>query len=321
MSKLPENSSWEPTQRSLNDTIKDSLADSMLTPQEAATIVRAYEREKHSIQAWTDIALHDLSTVLNIKHDIRSSEYIPAVISSLRTIVLNKTQDILNGTADTEHLQQYLQSLTPRQIQDLAIRSVKWKKDKHDILKQNLGTVQIGASDVKSMIDIFSKNLNQDNPNENSERQKKLKELYNKFSWDLRALGMSVSDFFMKLYIHESGGNRRERTVNIFASSGTWSLGLTQSTRFAYNNTHIDTQYNPFVPEQAIPWSVEYFLLACYAGSKGTWKTRVARALDIYNKWAGGTKDVADRDLLNPKATKRDKYGNPHNYAYKVLQT
>jgi hypothetical protein len=64
---------------------------------------------------------------------------------------------------------------------------------------------------------------------------------------------MSVSDFFMKLYIHESGGNKQERTVNVFASSGTGSLGMTQSTRSAYNNSHIKTQYNPFVPEQAIP--------------------------------------------------------------------
>lgn len=312
--------SWENKNQSLNNIIKESLVDTKLTPQEAATILISYEREKDNIQTWTYTALHDLKGILNSNHDIRSLEYIPQVISSLRTMVLQKTKNILSGKEQAEHLQQYLQSLSPQQIQDLAIRSVKWK-DKHDILTQNLGAIQMNEWDIRGIIDGFSEKLRNNNPTENPERQKKIKELYDKLTWDLRSRGMSVSDFFMKLYIHESRGDRKKRTVNVFSSSGSWSLGITQSTRFAYNNTHIGTQYNPFVPEQAIPWSIEYFLLACYANSGGTGMMKVARALDIYNKWGKGTKKVPNADLLSPHTTKKDERGNPYNYAYQVLDT
>lgn len=39
----------------------------------------------------------------------------------------------------------------------------------------------------------------------------------------------------------------------------------------------------------------------------------------MYNKGSGGTWIVPDSELMKPVTTNKDKYGNPYNYAYKVL--
>jgi hypothetical protein len=213
-----------------------------------------------------------------------------------------------------EKLLQWLQDLSPFQVQSLSAGTPQQFKGILKRLDTTIWQEQVGKT-IKDFIGTIS--------TQTDKLSEKTLSLYSSLEGNLSKSfrGLTIEEFFMKLYIKESSGNKKSRDINLFAASGTWSLWLSQSTGFAYLNSKKGNLYNPFNPDEAIPGSIKHFLLEAYAYTRGQWRLRVARALDIYNKWPGWTQVVPDEALLSSVNTWKDKYGNPYNYAFQVLST
>lgn len=210
--------------------------------------------------------------------------------------------------------------LSVEQVRSLN-SSPKLRGNLKALLMKILSKDTIDKESMIQIMDDFSNKLMSDEDQKNQ----KLKQIYSQFEDNLQKIRLSnqkfssltSSEFFIKLFIHESGGNWVTGTAKIFAASGSGSLGISQSTKWAYDNK--ENRYNPFDPEQAIPGSMKHFLLECYSRATGNGIMKLARALDIYNKWPKSITDVKDNELLSPETKMTDKHGNPNNYAYKVL--
>jgi hypothetical protein len=120
---------------------------------------------------------------------------------------------------------------------------------------------------------------------------------------------------------------------------------VTQAVSATFNNSILPESFNPFVPEQAIPWALSFFLLENYTTSNHTIAIRKAKiyaqwhkdghkiiqdaingkydiivALDRYNKWNAWSELNSLAGMLGDQKWVTV-HGNPLNYAQKVMKT
>lgn len=247
----------------------------------------------------------------------------PWIVKSFTQSEIDKIYDIIHSKEiNPNFIRSWFVNLSVEQVRSLNGTDLLRKKLRKVLYNLFYRDVISKESMVHIMNDFLSKVQKSQEKN-----QQELKSIYSQFEKDIQKIrasnvkfkNLTVHEFFTKLFIHESWWNKEKRSAKIFAASGTGALGLSQSTKWAFDTK--ENRFNPLDPNQAIPGSIQHFLLECYSKASGNGVVKLARALDIYNKWAKWTLKVPDGELLSAKTKRYYAQWNPGNYAYIVLTT
>lgn len=320
----------------------------ILPPQESKNIQPTHESKLEKL-SWDIMS----GTDMNFSNLIAETGW--KVTRKVKDFFYKHAQDISSGTLKT-----FLISLVPEEVKVLNSKKSKAldyilrkKLDNETITEKEIGNIMVNYFSSLDWKFTTGQQIEHDIIHQSitsewevrHEKEKQIKERYEVLKKNLELYHLTPEEFFAKLFIHESGGDAKDRTIKLFAASGTWSLWGCQTISRTFCNDILPEHFNPFDPKQAIPGAISFFLLENYnegvhklalekAKNYAKWKPNpeqiiqdakrgkydVIVALDRYNKGNGWSKHNTLASMLGEGHIKHINK-NPSNYSNIVMDT